>query len=59
MRTTKTREIEGFDDSDTVLAQNPAEICEEEMTKWPHKVRFRNKVRVNSIHLLYFSVAHP
>ena len=44
MRTTFTREIDGFGSSDTILTQNPPQLGEEVVSKWPVKVKHRNKV---------------
>ena len=44
MRTTFTREIDVFDSPDTILTQQPPENGEEQVTKWPVKVKYRNKV---------------
>jgi len=44
MRTTFTREIDENGSSDTLLTQNPPQDGEDVVSKWPVKVKFRNKV---------------
>ena len=43
-RTIFLREIDEFQSSDTILTQNPPEKGDEQVTKWPVKVKHRNKV---------------
>ncbi len=43
-RTIFPNEIGGFTSADTVSTQKSQEICDEDMSKWPKKVKHRNKV---------------
>ena len=44
MRTIITRKIDGFGSSDTILTHNPPNLGEDEVSKWPVKIKYRNKV---------------